>query len=310
MKLEVEKSVLIHKDPRSVFNFLVDFHSWSLWSPWLILDESAKSEMSGKAGEIGSRMEWSGDVIGAGEMTLAATQGISRIDIDLTFLRPFRSKSKVAFLLTEKGDQTEVRWLMNGSLPFFLFFMRKFMQVMIGQDYVRGLMMLKSQLETGHVPSKVHVAGIQQRAGFYYVGIEREVAIAEMGRHVQRDFSLLGGLLQEGRIPPPHEMITFTLKHDFVTGRTHYIAALVYPEAVKAPASDVKVGHFPEHKCLCVEHTGHYEFLGNAWTSAMSYQRVKKLKARKELWPYDVYVNTPLTAKPEELLTRIIVPLN
>ena len=39
---------------------------------------------------------------------------------------------------------------MEGTLPVFMFFMRRKMSSMVGKDYERGLAMLKQVVESGH----------------------------------------------------------------------------------------------------------------------------------------------------------------
>jgi len=54
--------------------------------------------------------------------------------------------------------ETRVTWSMQSSLPFFLFFMRKSFENFVGMDYDRGLRMLKEQLESGKISSRIDLA--------------------------------------------------------------------------------------------------------------------------------------------------------
>ena len=69
--------------------------------------------------------------------------------MDLTFLKPWKSQAKVAFYLKEEGASTQVRWTIDSGIPFFLFWMKKQMEIFVGMDYDRGLTMLKDLVETG-----------------------------------------------------------------------------------------------------------------------------------------------------------------
>ena len=55
-------------------------------------------------------------------MRIASLEAPTRIDYDLTFLKPWKSKSTVAFVLSAAGSNTRVTWRMKGALPVFLFF--------------------------------------------------------------------------------------------------------------------------------------------------------------------------------------------
>lgn len=81
------------------------------------------------------------------------------ISYDLRFLKPWKSQADVTIFLLEESDGTEVTWTMDMSLPIFLFWMKKAMEVYIGMDYERGLLMPKDLGETGSVPSRLEFLG-------------------------------------------------------------------------------------------------------------------------------------------------------
>ncbi|MFT4662538.1 MAG: hypothetical protein ACI8XB_002828 [Patiriisocius sp.] len=66
------------------------------------------------------------------------------------------------------GD-TEVRWLMDSSLPFFMLRMFK---ALIGMDYDRGLRMLKEKMEVRVIHSKLTFVGPGTFKGGDHIGIK------------------------------------------------------------------------------------------------------------------------------------------
>ena len=49
------------------------------------------------------------------------------IEYRLSFLKPWKSVNETRFHLTEQGSGTKVTWSMQGSLPFFMFFLKGMM---------------------------------------------------------------------------------------------------------------------------------------------------------------------------------------
>ncbi len=158
----IEKSIEINKSKTEVFQFLGNFMNWPNWSPWLSQEPDCDFSVEGNPGAISHKQSWSGAYIGAGNMVINEVKENQFIGYDLEFLKPWKSKSKVEFVLTEgKGpESTLVTWKMIGSLPFFMFFFKKMMHALVGNDYDRGLSMLKEHLETGQVNSKVIKVGL------------------------------------------------------------------------------------------------------------------------------------------------------
>jgi len=156
---QVNKSIVINAPAAALRTSLMDFKQWPSWSPWLITEPKATVNFNAKQGQIGAAYDWHGDMTGVGEMRLTKASDTT-LEMDLTFLKPFKSSAKVGFDLIEKGESTEVTWRMKSQLPFFMFWMVSKMKTFIGMDYERGLRMLKELVETGSVASKLSLEGV------------------------------------------------------------------------------------------------------------------------------------------------------
>ena len=102
------------------------------------------------------------------------------ISYGLRFLKPWKSQADVTISLLEESGGTEVTWTMDISLPIFLFWMKKAMEVYIGMNYQRGLLMLKDLGETGSVPSRLEFPGLEPGAPFVGVGVKRKISIDDI----------------------------------------------------------------------------------------------------------------------------------
>ena len=183
-KTHVSRSQEINAPIESVFNILNNFNQWQPWSPWLICEPEATV----KVDDDSKYYEWEGRRIGSGNMRITNENPNSSIDYDLTFLKPWKSQAKVRFNLESQGEGTKATWIMDSSLPFFMFWMKKSMEAFIGMDFDRGLNMLKEYAEDGAVNSKLEFVGTGAYPGCQYIGIKRECNVDEVGTLMSKDF--------------------------------------------------------------------------------------------------------------------------
>jgi len=305
MKLEIQKEIIIDAKVDKVFNLVSDFKHWNTWSPWRIMEPNAFNEIS----DDGRKNSWAGELVGMG--TMVKTSEVPNIEIffDLKFLKPFKSKAKCYFKFSELNlDQTKVTWVMDSSIPFFLFFMKKMMTAMIGMDYERGLKLLKYVAEKGHVQSKISCDGVVEGAGFPYVGIESRCSLDEIGADMESNFR---DLMELAKNHPNIESETcFSLYHkfDIVKKNCHYTAGLKYIGKLEV-SSEFTKGELGSSKALKVSHLGAYHHLGNAWSLWYSVIRNKKLKENKSLDPIEFYRNDPRQVSVLDIKTDIYLPI-
>lgn len=163
-KFNGQKSILIEAPVKQVHAAVRDFRQWPAWSPWLIAEPDSRMDDSTE----GKSYTWDGKITGSGEMKIMGESPQS-IDYQLTFLKPWKSVNTARFTLSDRNSGTEVPWTMEGSLLFFMFWMKAMMSRFIGPDYQRGLMMLKAVIETGENPSKLDFPGLNSFSEFRYV---------------------------------------------------------------------------------------------------------------------------------------------
>ena len=150
-KMHISKSIHIDAPAEKIYSIISNYNDWQPWSPWLITEPEAKVTVK----DDGKSYEWEGKRTGAGNMTILKAEENKILEMDLNFLKPWKSHADVFFYLKEENGGTKVEWGMDSSLPFFLFFMKKMMVAFVGADYERGLSMLKAYAEKGSVPTKL-----------------------------------------------------------------------------------------------------------------------------------------------------------
>jgi hypothetical protein len=145
-KINVSQSIIIKEKPKKIYAIISDFGQWQTWSPWLL----AEPECNINTSKNGTLYHWQGEIVGEGKMRISEkSDKHDYLSAELEFIKPWKSKSMIYFHLIEKSEGTELTWTMKGGLPFFLFWMKKSMEVFIGEDYRRGLGLLKDWIETG-----------------------------------------------------------------------------------------------------------------------------------------------------------------
>lgn len=145
----LSRSTRIQAPAARIHPLLDDFHQWQRWSPWEALDPDLKRDFSGPAAGVGSTYHWSGNKkAGEGEMRMTESS-ISRVAVDLDFLKPFKASNVTTFDLAPSGDGTDVTWTMTGKRSAIMSLMGKlFFDNAIAGDFDKGLAALKREAES------------------------------------------------------------------------------------------------------------------------------------------------------------------
>ena len=305
----IEKSIRIDADPITVYNKIADYSQWTVWSPWLIAEPTAKVTVSGNANSVGSTYGWVGEVTGEGKLTHKVLEPGKRIEDELCFIKPFKSVCKTAFHLSPEGSGTKVTWHMDGSMPWFLFWMIPMLKTLIGMDYSRGLNMLKELIETGSISSKVEVHGKHPVQKFKMLGIASKCSVESVGASMEEAFKKAQREFEQFRLPLDGKMISVYTRFRMKEGVFEYISGFIVPESTVVPAnSNLKEWKMVAPSAFKVAHVGPYHHLGNGWSVANQIVRYKKMK-QHGCGTYEIYVTTPPDTAERELVTDIYLPL-
>ncbi len=146
---EVTRSTVINAPAPTVQQLIDDFHEWPKWSPWEDIDPEMKRDYSGAATGEGAAYAWSGNrKAGSGRMQITGSEP-GRVDLDLDFTAPMKTKNRLAFELLPKGEATEVTWRMSGTQTGIWKLIGKVypMDKLVGKDFDKGLARLKTTAE-------------------------------------------------------------------------------------------------------------------------------------------------------------------
>lgn len=147
----ISREILIDKPAPSVFGYLKDFKTHQHFNAWLKKDPNIKTKYRGIEGHKGYTLIYEGNKdVGAGEQELMNLLENQQIDIELRFLKPFKSTSRTPFKIEANNDSsTKVSWTMNGTMNYpmniALWFIN--MDKFLGKDVQKSLEDLKYNLE-------------------------------------------------------------------------------------------------------------------------------------------------------------------
>ncbi|MEO8498288.1 MAG: SRPBCC family protein [Planctomycetota bacterium] len=307
-KYHVYRSIQIAATPQKVFDTVADFGTWTKWSPWLCSEPTAEVKVTEDASSVGSIYSWKGEIVGQGEIEHRKLSPGRLIDEEIRFVKPFKSRSDVAFEMEPAGNGTKLTWHMRGALPWFMFWMKPMMESFIGMDYERGLKMLKEWIETGRILSKTEIRGVELVGPLRVAGVRKSCHLREIGPSMDAAFAEAKRKLTDKHLPTNGEMIS--VYHDFnlKTQIFDYTTGFVIPETAAAVSSELSSWSLAPTKALRVDHVGSYDHLGNAWSAANQFVRYKKFKQSKA-GAFEIYKNDPKETSPADLRTEIYLPL-
>ncbi len=146
---EFSRSTTVDAPPERVHALVDDFHEWTRWSPWEDVDPDLRRTYSGPDRGVGAHYAWAGNrKAGEGEMEITGSTP-QRIDVRLTFRKPWSATNAVVFALVPKDGTTEVTWTMTGEHKGLagMFMKVMGMERLVGKDFDKGLARLKAAAE-------------------------------------------------------------------------------------------------------------------------------------------------------------------
>ena len=304
--IHVSKNVFIEKKPKDIFPLINDFHHWPKWSPWLLADKKADLKID----PDGQFYSWNGAITGSGDMKICSKEKNQSVTYELNFYKPWKSHAVVQFLLTEKKGGTDVNWTMKSKLPFYLFWMKKSMEVFVGMDYERGLLLLKDYAEHGTTFSAIEFDGIKTFERTSFIGLHRKCLFEEFDHLMTTDFQSLMPYVMEHHRNQIHGA-PFSIYHRFdpINNKVEYTAGVPIKNKFMGLRKNLFFGELPKMKVYSMTHTGPYRHLGNIWSAQMMHQRAKKFQSKKGEHPFEVYLNSPTDTPENELKTSVMFPV-
>ncbi len=124
----------------------------------------------------------------------------------------------------------------NGErCPLVSFFLKGIFKNVIGMDYDRGPIMLKSKVETGHVNSTLKLTGLRQQPAQHYVGIKGAATTAELGPIMQDHLHQIETLVESSTLKPDGPMFALYESMSMNTGVFDFHTCCPVSDPIKLP---------------------------------------------------------------------------
>ncbi len=305
-KMTIIKSIRVMRNVETVFPLVHDFHNWIHWSPWHVLDDANNFKVK----EDGSFYSWDSKLLGSGQMQRQHVVPNSSVESALLFLKPWKSKSKIVFRVRAVAEnESEVTWEMHGKMPFFMFFMIKMMERMVGMDFSRGLLLLKDYAEHGNNRCKLNIFGKTTIQDSNYVGIPFTCSFDELGEKNKVGFETLMNFVRAQGLELNGPPATIYHEFNFMKNRTRFTVAVPVLSKPEKMLPEMIFGTFKGGDFYAVELKGPYYHLGTAWSALSTRQRSKFFTPDKTRESIEVYLNSSLDTTIDNLTTVIYSPM-
>lgn len=306
-RYKVTKSLIIKRHQRTMFAKIMDFESWSSWSPWLLHEPDAKVTYSSKCSEVGGSYSWDGSMIGAGKLTHERAEDSHEIIQKIEFTRPFRSQSKVSWLFENiDNDATKVTWDMEGQMPFLFRFMASSIAPAVGNDYELGLNLLNGVMDADSEHPQIEFSGITQIDDQKCLCKPFAGNMMEFQKVIESTYTKLQQQAASAATGSP-----FVAYHKVNLKKDYYELDFALPIA----DDNVAPGDFESKEILggkffCTNMSGDYRFIKLVWNCAFNHARMCKHRIDKNRPSLEIYTTNPLEVKhSNELVTRICLPI-
>lgn len=148
----IKRDITIHAPPEAIFPYLENAKKGDSWAPWREIDTQMKMNYSGPEKGVGSTSHWESEgQMGTGKAEIVSVIPNKSVKIAISYSKPMEMHQDSEFILSPKGEATQMTWVVSGKQPFIgrlmctLMFMN--MDSYVGGMFEKGLGKLKSVVE-------------------------------------------------------------------------------------------------------------------------------------------------------------------
>jgi len=292
----VQRKIAINRPVSVVKKKLGDFQYFhDTWSPWTERDLNMTYSYGGTPGEIGHHYAWSGnDRVGKGEMTLTGYNGdtlLQRLSLG------GRGEAKSYFIMEDNNPSTNLTWGMRFNVGFFqrppMLFVN--MDKMLGEDYEKGLIVLKMRLEdeqTAEQPAVKYTINELEWPDVTYVGKKETVLFQNLNGFFSTNFPALSQDLEKNKIEAKSMPTAIFTSYDEKNAKADVVAAIKVEEGKKLKGWDTF--KYKKSKVLHVAYYGSYEKSALAHAQIGDYMKAHNMKQGDVL---EEYMTSPMQEK-------------
>lgn len=147
----VERQIIIDRPVPEVYDYMAHLKNQDNFSKWVMRDPQMRKEYTGTDATVGFTYTWdSKKGAGQGSQTIIALVPDERIDIEITFIKPFAAIAPTYFETMQATTGTLLKWGLSSKMPYPMNVMTLFVDMgnMLGKDMDESLSRVKQILET------------------------------------------------------------------------------------------------------------------------------------------------------------------
>lgn len=137
--------ISINRPATEVFSYVSLIRNQGNYDAWSSQDPNIQKQYQGTDGTVGFTYEWKSKKVGDGKQVITKVEPNKRIDMDLYFNGTDIANPSFIEVKELAPDQTEVRWEIDGKMPYPFNLMNLFYDM--NKDFDAGLQNLKAILE-------------------------------------------------------------------------------------------------------------------------------------------------------------------
>jgi effector-binding domain-containing protein len=305
-KVFVERKLVMHTTPRSVFEQINSLRNWEKWSPWLLTDTAIQLIFTGPEAGTGASYSWSSfdKNIGRGSVTIVESVPYDSLLVLMDYGSKGESTGK--FTLVKDNQNTIVIWKVASNLginPISRWF-GLFLDRMVGPDLESGLSNL-DLLSTGNrmvnnfeildyeIPAQV-LLSIRDTASSGTVSIKLTTM-----------YNKLSDFLKSKSLSPTGTPMT--VFHSF--SHTDFdIEACVPVKSLLPVPEGFTCAQQLNQKAVMIQYIGGYKYIDRAYTALQTYIKDNNLILAGP--PREVYITNPaIEADSSKWQTDIMYPV-
>ena len=305
-KVSVERKLLMHASPRSIFEQINTLKNWEKWSPWFRMDTIIQLSYTGPETGIGSSYNWiSGNRnVGKGSMTII--ESIPNDSLLILMDYDANGKSTGKFILAKENQNTRVTWCVESDLginPISRWF-GLFVDRMVGPDLEKGLSNLDQLLIDNRIVNDFEIIDYEVPAQII-LSIRDTASLGTFSLKLASMYNKLSAFLKSRNLSPVGAPMT--IFHYFTKGNFDIEACMPIDSLLLVPEGFI-CKEIENQKTVMIQYIGNYKHINRAYTALQTYIADKDLQLAGP--PREIYITNPsLNADTSKWQTNVLYPV-
>jgi len=299
-----------------MYELLNSYSYYEEWSPWVERDPNAEFITSGPESGVGARLSWIGEpqLVGSGWQEIIATTPYERIDIKLDF--DAQGVADTGFILTPRGESSEVTWFFDSDLTegvnFFDSFLARYFGLLfdrwVGGDYETGLANLKEFAETlsaaDFQPPEIEITQLAAQ-DILYVTTSNSQESQDIAAAMTAAYAEISTFMGRAGISMTGQPMAIT--RSWQDGGSEFDAAIPVDIIPATLSGNIQAGQSPSGPAVKAIHHGSYDEMTPTYEKLAAYMSAHGLKQGIVSWEH--YVTDPASTAEQDMITYVYIML-